>query len=202
MNGNTFIEKDIEDYLWDNPGALDCTLAPFGVSQWVERQMRLPSGIADLVGICNYRGSNEFPSPIVVELKLNQINSDALTKVSRYAADIEEILDSMVDWPTREYARVSKMVIGSQISNTVFAEAQALGISVLTYSHSFSFGGRIGWTHEYLTQKRETKRVAAMSESFQTIKLKVLDPISVRFASDQDYENEQQQALNHELASN
>lgn len=97
----------------------------------------------------------------------------------------------MVDWPVKEYAATSKMVIGSRVSDIVFAEARALGILVHTYGHSFSFGGRFEWTDEYLARKEGMIKVAALSESFQIIKLKALNPIAAQheFMSLQDGEN-------------
>lgn len=114
-------EKDMEDYLWDNPGVVD-------VGSWAARQFRICSGIIDLIG-WNV-GRDEL---YVFELKNIPVEATALTQVSRYVSEIRALMEnSGVPYDDLRYI-VTPVVIGGPPADKMIAvEARALGISLKT----------------------------------------------------------------------
>lgn len=120
-------EKDIEEWLYQNPSSLN-------IESWVARQLRLPSGIADLVGISR---DYSIPRLTVIEVKNVEIDSAALAQVSRYAYDIYQI-QTCFDLEFYDYA-IKKIVIGKgEPSNKVMAEALALDVFLHTFNIKLS----------------------------------------------------------------
>lgn len=119
-----FTERDIEDWIYDNPDALK-----LGIVGWIGRQYSLPSGIADLIG---YRADLMV---IVIEVKNVPINKAALAQVSRYAYDVQHIVNDFADYSwmdgTRPY--VQKVLVGPSIDEQTMEEATAMGIDVLLF---------------------------------------------------------------------
>lgn len=97
-------EKHLEDYLWQHPEALGMMEIPeeWGsddpVHNFVTRQLRLPSGIADLISVS---WATVFT---VIELKRGDIDSQAFTQLMRYRADINWIFEDI----QLQYARSQK----------------------------------------------------------------------------------------------
>lgn len=75
-------EKDLEDYLWENPAdlRLDCLIG---------RQIHVGVGIVDLLGLKKL--DNEL-AICVVEIKRDQIDCEAVGQCSRYANVFSEYL--------------------------------------------------------------------------------------------------------------
>lgn len=84
------VEKDIEDYLWENPEALSFYSRDgeetIGVEQWISRQLEVPSGIIDLFGV--FSNGN----PVIVEVKNVPIDGKAVAQILRYEHDVWRIL--------------------------------------------------------------------------------------------------------------
>lgn len=95
MNSIAPSEKHLEDWLWDHQ---QFVFGKVGIGINAEcprysiraRQVHLPSGIADFVGVCN----GAFP--LVVELKKGPIDSKAFAQIVRYMADIEDLIDRAI----------------------------------------------------------------------------------------------------------
>lgn len=124
------LERDIEDYLFDNPNQVEIVKHRFGqqrVEKWIARQFRVPSGILDLLGITS-KGK-----PVVVEVKLGAIDAKALAQVSRYAEDIGNILycRTQGNLSRRDVIRVA---IGNTCDVRSLHEADALDVSVICFS--------------------------------------------------------------------
>lgn len=128
-------EEDIENWLWENQ--------PSYITKWLGRQVKLPSGIADLIGI------HKDGDIAVIELKNIEIDSAALTQVCRYAKDMENIMDRFCcTHYTEEYMYehgmlgqtiIQKYVIGKGIpSDKVIFEANALDVNVGFFSVDYS----------------------------------------------------------------
>lgn len=136
------LEKDIEDWLWDNPSAI--RIEGTEISRWIARQFKLPSGIIDLLGVIN----NEGVQPVVVEVKNTEITSEALTQVMRYANDIDSILVS----PEFTLYKAEKVIIGKGFvsGETMFA-AEAMGIRLYSFNVNLnlSIDGPWCWKDEY-----------------------------------------------------
>lgn len=114
-------EKDIEDWLEDNPEALG-----IGVEYWLSRQYKLPSGILDLLGYI----SDE--NVVVVEIKNTEITSESLAQVCRYAHDIDRSIFKNDSIP---YMEVTKVVVGKSIPDSkIQYEANALEVKIITFN--------------------------------------------------------------------
>lgn len=118
-------ERDIEDWIYDNPGALNLRIAG-----WIGRQYKLPSGIADLIG---YRDDHVV---VVIEVKNVPINKAALTQVARYTYDVQDIVGDFRDYPglvdwQRPY--VQMVLAGPSIDEQTALEAEAMGIDLVIF---------------------------------------------------------------------
>jgi len=140
-------EKDIEDYLYGDPQAI--RFAHLYVSHWTGRQVTVPSGIIDLIGVVS-NGKNAM-GPAVVEIKNVDVDVHALAQVSRYARDIEIMLIL-----ARVFAPVYKIIVAPHISDQRFCEAAALDISVVTFETTMSANfSNVEWTSDYVTRRQE-----------------------------------------------
>ena len=120
-------EKAIEDWLFENPEDV-LTLDGWTVERWLSRQFKVPSGIIDLLGVC------DDGSLIVVEVKNEAPTSSALTQVKRYAVDIANIA---MEIPNRNLLPVKMTVIGTEsVSDQLMFEANAMEIAIMSYEVS------------------------------------------------------------------
>ena len=84
----SLFESDLEDYIFNHP---DCIKTYSGNNvNWIARQLRVPSGIIDLLGYMLADGGR--PWPVVAELKSVPLTSGAIAQVCRYAGNIYDIL--------------------------------------------------------------------------------------------------------------
>lgn len=170
-------EKDIEDWLWENPGALQI-LDHYPIEKWIGRQVKLPSGIADLIGI--------FENAIVVvEVKNVELTAEALTQVCRYAADIDAL---KTDWNIErfdvnggedelEYLSIFKAVVfRGGVTNKLLHEAEALGVEL----HSFrvkldlDISGEWRFTKEKYQEFGEAREQLARDPMFSEVRGRAL----------------------------
>lgn len=116
-------EKDIEDYLFDNPGEVSFYFLkeyPFRIARWIGRQVSVPSGIIDLLGI------TEQGAPVVVEVKLGAIDGKAIAQCARYAEDLKVVLRKIQKSVNGEFdPYVYRVVIGASIDKTAIFECYA-----------------------------------------------------------------------------
>lgn len=158
-------EKDIEDWLFDNPKEL-------GIEKWIGRQFDVPSGRIDLLGIweTNFVG---ISIPVVVEVKNVTVDSFALTQVCRYAKDIEEILITRDEWMEREEKPwVRKIVVGKEsVDNRIMFEAYALNVDIHTFSVQFKLdiSGEYKWSSEARVEQNLRYREIAKLEIFDNL---------------------------------
>lgn len=144
-------ERDIEDYLFGNPGDID--IGGHGnVEKWIKRQMKVPSGIIDLLGVTNDR------TIVVVEVKNVPIDSSALAQVSRYALDVRCIKDYIftrlgeTDWVINPH--IVKVVVGKSIDHRVMLEAESMGVHVITFEVNLSINAsRVAWPDTYIDER-------------------------------------------------
>lgn len=144
-------EKDIEQWLWENP-----TLIRFGhnevVAKWLYRQMSIPSGVADLVGITE---SNDL---VVAEVKNTEIKPDALLQVARYAFDVRIIAIRSVEnqglwnYPT---PYVYKLVIGRSIDFKTARDAEATSTFIFTFGVQMSLflSEDLKWRRQFVDRR-------------------------------------------------
>lgn len=118
-------EREIEEWIYCNPDRLR-----LGIEGWIGRQYVLPSGIADLIDY------TDDPLAVVIEVKNVPLNKAALAQVSRYAADVAEIVswkDRYCDWTGTGSPFVRKVLFGPSIDRQTQLEADAMGIEVMLF---------------------------------------------------------------------
>jgi hypothetical protein len=152
-----FQEKDIEDYLYAHPESIEVLGSK--VKRWIKRQLKVPSGIIDLLGI-TYKGYL-----IVVELKNVQVDAKAITQVCRYAHDIQQIAE-VYDGSNTEIddngdgfiptTHVIKMIVGPSISDCAFTECDACQVLYRQFSVNFSVDfAELQWTRNYFDERNK-----------------------------------------------
>jgi len=155
-------EKDIEDWLWENPQVVRANYISSIVHHWLGRQIEVPSGIIDLLGV------TEEGIVSVVEVKNTEINAKTLTQVCRYAADIESIQHNY--WELAPLPPIFKTVIckGEISDRKMLFEANALNVIVQTFKVrlSLDIDGLWGWTKEYSKDLRNHYTELSESEFF------------------------------------
>lgn len=158
-------EKDIEQWLWENPGKVKNRFG--SVQRWLKRQYKVPSGVIDLIGLSS---SHQV---LVVEIKNTEIEAGALTQVCRYAADIEYVYQRV--WGTIEqeiedditFWQVGKVVVGRSISSQAMMEAEALGVHIITFGVTLSLSlGEPSWTDEFLDERQERRELLSQEEDW------------------------------------
>lgn len=133
INRVNLAEKDIEDWLFENPRDFPTETENYDetpIVRWIGRQYRLPSGIVDLIGI------RENGKVVVVEIKNVIVNKAAILQVCRYASDIEEILGQRESYPIRRADRtcyVSRVVVGPGIDTQTMQEANACDVNFVQF---------------------------------------------------------------------
>lgn len=146
-------ERDIEDYLYENPWLVD--IENYTVYMWIKRQYAVPSGIVDLIGLTADR------EIVVVEIKNTAIDAGALAQVSRYAWDIERIRDiiyfeSMGETDLYICPPVRKVVVGKSIDAKTMLEAEAIGVCVVLFSVNLSLDTHgPSWRKEYSEERTD-----------------------------------------------
>lgn len=158
-------EKDIEDYLWNNPSAVQ--FGELVVDRWLARQYEVPSGIIDLLGTTE---DHEF---VVVEVKNVAVDASALTQVSRYAHDI--IMASHSVYLQNTSARrmppfVYKIVIGRSIDTKTMLEAEALKVFVMAFQVEFLLSASpVRWTPGYYATRVQKLMEMQNSEAITSV---------------------------------
>lgn len=156
-------ERDIEDWLWENPEVIG-GYSP--ITQWIGRQYKLPSGIADLIGI------DSRDVVVVVEVKNVEINKAAILQVCRYAFDIKLIAGRRMDYPSRDPGSVlqepyvRQVIVGPSIDDQTFYEAVACDVQIVTFAASMDLSLRqLEWVEDYRKDRNaEYDRIARNAE--------------------------------------
>jgi hypothetical protein len=147
------LEKDIEDWLFENPGALGWKYSTSPIVKWIGRQYALPSGIADLIGV------RENGMLVVVEIKNVAINKAAVLQVCRYQNDLKHIVSERVGYPhTTDNSEpiIEMLLVGPSIDTQTFMEAQAVNVNFYQFSVELSLDiSSMSWNSEHYNNIRE-----------------------------------------------
>lgn len=182
-------EKDIEDYLWENPNEVKFNYRgdSFHIDHWLARQFRVPSGIIDLFGVLN------TGDPAVVEVKNVPIDAKALAQVRRYARDIEFVMSERYH---NGFPDITCIVVGESIDNQALHEAQALNVATITFSVNLSLElGTVRWTEEYLQKIWSTLNEISKNDDLFSV---FDEQFSPRYEEEIRQENIEE---NHEIVS-
>lgn len=147
------LERDIEDWLFENPQELPAPYSDNPIVRWIGRQYQLPSGIADLIGL---RADKKL---VVVEVKNVPINKAAVLQVCRYTEDLKFIVSNRMDYPHERDGHeplIEMILVGPSIDDQTFVEARAVGVRVLTFSAQLVLSvGELGFTRSQLDKVRK-----------------------------------------------
>lgn len=136
-------EKHLQDYIWQHHHTADINEEPFDWYSLVGREVSLPSGYADFIGLgCPTFHGLPRNALVIVETKKDAVNRHTLTQILRYIRDVNTIwqyaIAGMPDITaygnyTADLPSVMGVMIGSSVSDEVLIAAEAAQISVLTY---------------------------------------------------------------------
>jgi len=149
-------ERDIEDYLWENPGAINCSEQDWTVDYWLGRQIDIPSGKLDLLGVT----TDHFL--VVVEVKNVEIDSAAIAQVCRYAKDVDQIAyEGLPYYPFP----VLKVVVGKgSIPNKIMFEAEATEVKLMTFAVELSLHVSGPWAWNEKTKAEHVKKYSELAQ--------------------------------------
>lgn len=141
------LEKDIEDWLYENPGALYAPRENNAIVEWIGRQYSLPSGIADLIGV------REDGMLVVVEVKNVPINKAAVLQVCRYTEDLRHIITQRMDYPFVSLSgepHIDMILVGPSVDSQTMTEADAVNARIFCFlaSVEIDIGCQV-WSREY-----------------------------------------------------
>lgn len=162
-------EKDIEDYLWENPQCITIG-SSFHIPYWLGRQVKVPSGIIDLLGLA-YCDERDIQQLVVVELKKDKITPCALTQVCRYTVDIEKAMYKV--WgretenkvPMGSWSYINKVVITPfDVSDQIIFEANALDVRVQTLYINISMSSHSHWQWKSEHMERISNQIEELSK--------------------------------------
>lgn len=127
-------ERHLEDWIVAHNGCITHPAAAYGDYSVVGRQVRLHSGIADLIV---FNGS----SLLVYELKKDKIDVHALAQILRYQSDLRdiwrEVCKSLFMSVDQYFALfpfcVSGILLGHSVHSDILISANAANVVVYTY---------------------------------------------------------------------
>lgn len=152
-------EEDIENWLWENPNEVRTFIGP--VKEWIGRQIRLPSGIADLIGYVEFESDKIIEKLVtVIEVKNVEVTSAALTQVCRYSKDIQALIQQLyikkLDYDyvcsLEEEPMVIKIIVAKgEISDQLLYEANALDVSLISFEveYNLNLSGTWKWNNKH-----------------------------------------------------
>lgn len=133
-------EKHLEDYIIENFTEFGDTSGVY--FDFVSRQVKLPSGKCDLVGIGCDPNSAPLYSVCIAELKKGHIDESAAMQLLRYMSDVKSIwhycLDGIpyINNPAYDFAQgctFEGVLIGHSVSDKVIAACGAINVNVVLY---------------------------------------------------------------------
>lgn len=147
-------EKDIEDWLLENPHEIKICYSEYNIEAWIGRQVKVPSGVIDLIGYIN--GPKNL-WPVIVEIKNSEFTQASILQVCRYAADIQSALNNVSYEENNEWSdEVIKIVIakGTPTSQIQF-EADAVNVRLMSFyaQYSLKLEGEWSWNKEFRNQR-------------------------------------------------
>jgi RecB family endonuclease NucS len=138
--GVSISEGIVQEWLYERPDLIQGEdLSP--VIKWIGRQYKLPTGVADLIGV------QENGNISLIEVKRLRITRADIWQVARYASGLERIFN-------RSYGdrdkKVDLILVGSGIGWEILNDARAAGVKVFSYSAIGEMGIYTGLTLEAL----------------------------------------------------
>lgn len=138
-----YSEKDIEDWLWENPDKVDW------VDGWIERQLVLPNNSRlDLLGFKTHNG--KMNRLVLVELKANPIQKEDLHQILLYFSELKYLQFKC----NFEQLDITKVLVGTNtsISNEMLDLASVLEVFIYSAKIDNDDGITVGsghWRYNY-----------------------------------------------------
>lgn len=154
-------ERDIEDFLYENPSSISVRGAP--VQSWIKRQYKIPNGIADLIGLSE---NGDF---VVVEVKNVEVESTAIAQVYRYAHDVWNIISEM-NWDEVGFmpANIRMAIVGPSITDQAFRECEACNIEFHRIEVNFNaVVSKTSWTQKFIQDRKLQYAQLAVDSDFK-----------------------------------
>ena len=117
------LERDVELYLWERPELL-------GVSRWLVRQMRFPSGGIDLLGV------DSAGIWRVVEVKRARKDDSGLLQLYRYLDDAQDIQQLLYGEAAPGVGGI--LVTANLPMDMLLKDAEHLGVRVFYYQEGIN----------------------------------------------------------------
>lgn len=168
-------EKDIEDWLWKNPDKL--TFGPdrkYKVDRWIGRQIIVPSGIIDLLGICKFSGWTIF---VLVEIKNVDFSQSAILQICRYAADIREIAEDLSYNDNIKFnENIIKIIVGKgQPNSQLLFEANAVDVQLINFYVNYEISISDQWVFSDDEIDRQKKIIDKFKNNKEILNLQEAD---------------------------
>lgn len=158
-------EKDIENYLWEHPDEIgyNSRSGPGAyVTHWIGRQIEVPSGIIDLLGVLS------TGQPVVVEVKNVPLEGRAVAQVVRYTHDIYCTVSSRYNKCAGD--TVKSILIGTSIDNKTTHECIASKVIPMVFSSTMSLEiTQIEFNREYEGQIWDKRYSLSKSPIFSVL---------------------------------
>jgi hypothetical protein len=146
-------ERDLEDVLYMHCEKVLVTENDLQVEQWLTRQLTVPSGRIDLLGIV--RKENEPDGElqlVIVELKNRPAKSEDILQVTRYAEDIRGVFIGLKMLKgLQKFPKVHRLLIApGYISDQILFEANSVDVEIRSFSSvgGFKIDGLWEWTED------------------------------------------------------
>lgn len=182
INKVNLTERDIEDWLYANPQEIDSDNLYGPIVKWFGRQYPLPSGIADLIGVCSNGAL------VVIEVKNVPINKAAVLQVCRYSADMQQIASFRMDYPIKSgdgQPYVQRFLVGPSIDDQTFSEALACDVRVIQFSAHLNLDlGTLRWGRTHRGEIEERWSAISRKVEWGAYGLHIDDDIAQRLADE------------------
>lgn len=156
-------EKDIEDWLFENPKSLSFGYRGwYQMNKWLGRQVKVPSGIIDLLGVVKH---DDRYGLVVVEIKNTQHTQSSLLQVSRYAGDITKIAQDL-NYKTNEmvFDTVLKVVVGiGQPTNQLQFEADSIEVYLVSFEVNYELSVSGSWNFDEAFRNKNSIEIDNLS---------------------------------------
>lgn len=172
-------EKDLEDYVFDNPEMITLPYSNTPIKEWFGRQLHIPSGIIDLAGI------TENNKIAVIELKNTEFVSSHITQVCRYSSDIES---AMFRAGVCEEPYVYKLLIGTHRPSSIIIN-EAFSVNVFIYTLNIEFDLKIGGFWDFSSEYKKDRNDKILKLSQLDTFVKVATISQARQAAEMEEEN-------------
>lgn len=166
-----FSERKLEDWMIENPKAF----SEVGEFRWLGRQVKVASGIIDLLGLSKWDADDGAIVHLhVIELKSCDAKSEHVAQVCRYAADIENTLPV---YGSIQYSVFKTLItVGSPIAQVQY-EADAMDVELRTVEPIFSLSGAWHFNDE-ARESHTSINDTAFDKFIEPVVISILDALS------------------------